>query len=237
VLWRFCREIEDAGYEAVPIPNNFSWSNASMTGDVKEKIGQPRPEWSRPVSPDRPAPDVLIQMRIAAFCAGLGEIGWSKMFLTPQFGPRQRIAAVLTDMPLDPDPLYSGPALCDRCMLCAKGCSVGAIPTDKSVKVTVAGRELEWADIDYAKCSTGFCGGDRAHNPFMVSDAEEARFNEHPYGRAQGFKVYPQEGYGRALEGSKGCIRACMMHLEKQGKLSNKFKNPFQRRKPWSPMK
>jgi len=232
VLWEFCKGLEDRGYEAVPVPNNFSWSAIHATGN-EEEIGRPRPEWSRPVSPDRPAPDVFFSLRIAAFCAGLGEIGWSKMLLTPVFGPRQRLAAVMTDLPLEPDPLYDGPALCDRCMLCAKDCSVSAIPSEASVKVTVAGRDLEWADIDYTKCSVGFCGGDREHNPFMLTDDEEAGFNQHPYGRAQNFKLHPQNGYGRALEGAKGCIRACMLHLEQQGKLSNTFVNPFRRRPPW----
>ena len=99
VLWRFCREIEDGGYEAVPVPNNFSWSNIKMTGDEKDKIGQPRPEWSRPAAEGLPAPDVFFSMRIAAFAAGLGEIGWSKMFLTPEFGPRQRLAPRLHRRP------------------------------------------------------------------------------------------------------------------------------------------
>ncbi len=39
--------------------------------------------------------------------------------------------------------------------------------------------------------------------------------------------------YGRALEGAKGCIRACMVHLEEQGRVKNAFKEPFRRRKPW----
>ena len=233
VLWEFCRALEDEGYEAVPLPNNFAWSNILTSGVDTETIGKARDSWSRPVSDDKPAPDVFFSMRIAAFCAGLGEIGWSKMLLTPQFGPRQRFAAVLTDAPLEPDPLYEGPQLCDRCMLCARDCTVGAISTTDSMKVRIAGRDLEWSDIDYAKCSLGFCGGDPAHNPFMVKDEEEARFNEHPYWRAQNFKVPPQNEYGRALEGASGCIRACMIHLEEQGKLENRFKEPFRKRKPW----
>lgn len=39
--------------------------------------------------------------------------------------------------------------------------------------------------------------------------------------------------YGRAIEGARGCIRACMIHLEEEGKLKNKFKSRFRRRKPW----
>ena len=176
-------------------------------------------------------PDVFIHLRITAFCAGLGEISYSKMFLSPEFGPRQRLAAVITDAPLDPDPLYEGP-LCDRCMLCARDCTGQTISTIETVKITLAGRELEWGKIDYDKCSRYFCGASKEYNPFMVTPEDEQGFTQ-PVGKAQQYKVGSQYVYGRALEGARGCIRACMIHLEEQGKLKNAFKNPFRRRKPW----
>ncbi len=226
VLWRVTAMLEDEGYEAVPIPNNFPWCNmATGTGVLQ-------PNWSRPVSPDKPAPDVFVHMRLAAFMAGLGEIGWSKLFMSPQFGPRQRLAAILTDAPLEPDPLYEGPPLCDRCMLCARDCTGKAISTSESVKVVVAGRELEWGALDYEGCSRAFCGADHHHNPFAVTDEDRehfARRNE----ESEGYKVSPTYDYGRALEGARGCIRACMIHLEQQGKLGNTFDRPFRRRAEW----
>lgn len=231
VLWNFCKMLEDGGYEAVPIPNNFSWTNTNSNGQDPELTGKLREGWSRPVSPDKPAPDVFVQLRIAAFCAGLGEIGYSKMFLSPEFGPRQRLAVVLTDAPLEPDPLFEG-NLCDRCMACVKECTGEAISKTKTVKVTVAGRELEWGDIDFKLCSRYFCGASKEFNPFMVTPEDEKGFNQ-PVGEAQQYKVGPQYVYGRALEGARGCIRACMVHLEEQGKLKNAFKEPFRRRKPW----
>ena len=33
--------------------------------------------------------------------------------------------------------------------------------------------------------------------------------------------------------GARGCQRACFIHLEQQGKLSNKFHRPFRIRQPW----
>ncbi|HOL65944.1 MAG TPA: hypothetical protein PKX93_00620 [bacterium] len=220
VLWNFCKFLEDEGYEAVPIPNNFSWTNS---------FGELNPKWSRPVSPEKPAPDVFVHLRIAAFCAGLGEIGYSKMFLSPQFGPRQRLAAVLTDAPLEPDALFEG-KICDRCMLCARDCTGKAIPVDRTVKVKVAGRTLEWADIDFDICSKYFCGASKEYNPFMVSPEDEAGFKGD---KASQYKLPPQNGYGRALEGARGCIRACMMHLEQEGRITNRFKEPFRRHQPW----
>lgn len=207
VIWKLTNFIEDAGYEAVPIPNTFPWCNIST------QTGEPRKNWSRPVAPDKPAPDVFIHLRIAAFAAGLGEIGYSKVFLTPEFGPRQRLACVITDAPLEPDPLFEG-KLCDRCMLCVRDCTVNAISETETIKIKVAGREIEWGKIDIQKCITGFQWPPPEHNPFL----REPR---------------PIYVYGRALEGARGCIRACMVHLEETGKLTKTFKHPFRKRKPW----
>jgi len=233
VLWNVSKMIEDEGFEAVPIPNTFPWCNVDMGGYNPAKIGKVASEmFSQPVSPEMPFPNVFMHIRIAAFIAGLGEIGYSKIFLSPEFGPRQRLAAIITDAPLEPDPLFEG-KLCDRCMSCVKACSVQAIPRDKTVKVKIAGREVEWADIDMKKCSMGFCGASKEYNPFMVTEEDEKGFTHPDYGISQNYKVPPLYIYARALEGASGCIRACMVHLEKQGKLKNKFKEPFRKRKPW----
>ncbi len=232
VLWNFCKLLEDAGYEAIPLPNEFPWTGSHVNGQNPEQTGMPRENFSRPVTPDRPAPDVFVHMRIAAFLAGLGEIGYSKVFLCPEFGPRVRLAAVITDAPLDPDPLYDGPPLCDKCMACANACTGSAISKVRTVKVTLAGREVEWGEIDCEKCSRFFCGASEEYNPFMVTEEDKRGFTQE-VGKAQRYKLGPRKEYGRALEGARGCIRACMKHLEKQNKLKNVFHNPFQVRKPW----
>jgi epoxyqueuosine reductase len=231
VLWDLCRWMEDQGYEALPIPNNFPWNNTDVSGSDPARTGLPRPEFSRPVSPGKPAPDVFVHLRIAAFCAGLGEIGYGKLLLTPEFGPRQRLAALLTDAPLAPDPLFEG-GLCDRCLSCVSDCSGRAISDAETVKVTVAGRELEWGRIDYDRCSRAFCGGSAETNPFLVTPEDEAGFNQH-VSKAQQYKLSATYDYGRAIEGAAGCMRACMVHLEEQGKLRNTFHQRFRRRKPW----
>ena len=113
VVIGLCRFIEDHGKEAIPIGHQSDWR-------AIDNAGNPRREYSRPVAPGRAAPDVMIHLRIAAYLAGLGEIGYSKVFLTPQFGPRQRIGVVLTEAELEPDPIYSGPPLCNRSMACVR---------------------------------------------------------------------------------------------------------------------
>ena len=96
---------------------------------------------------------------------------------------------------------------------------------------TKQGRDLEWGNIDMKKCSTGFSGGGRHANPFMVTAEDEEGFTGGT-GRARN-KVPPMYFYARALEGAAGCIRACTIHLEQQGKMKNVFKERFRRKKPW----
>lgn len=238
-LWRFTRFLEDAGYESMPIPDNFPWSNIDEIDpdemgqgfiDVNPKAyGHTDGNWSRPTAPDRPAPDVYFQLRLAAYCAGLGEIGYSGMFLTPEYGPRQMFAAVLTDAELEPDPLFEG-GLCDRCMRCVNECPGRAISTEETVRVSIAGRELEWGRLDFAACSVAYHGGVEEHNPFMVSEKDREGFTRQPYTASKGYKLGPILWNGRALGGMRGCQMACMRHLEEQGKLTNTFKQPFPKR-------
>jgi len=57
--------------------------------------------------------------------AGLGWQGNSLLIVTPEYGPRVRLATVLTDMPLVPDqPLRNR---CGGCVKCAQACPARAI--------------------------------------------------------------------------------------------------------------
>jgi len=64
-----------------------------------------------------------------AIDAGLGELGRLGLLMTPKYGPRVRLAKVITDMPLVPDsPIRFGVAeFCEACMLCAEHCPSAAI--------------------------------------------------------------------------------------------------------------
>jgi reductive dehalogenase len=56
--------------------------------------------------------------------AGLGQVGRLGLLITPKYGPRVRIAKVITDMPLVPNsPIDFGVTeFCEACMLCADEC-------------------------------------------------------------------------------------------------------------------
>ena len=67
-----------------------------------------------------------ISLRHAAQLAGIGRIGRSGLLLTPQFGPRVQLGAILTDATLEPDePLGDTP--CTMCARCTIACPPGAI--------------------------------------------------------------------------------------------------------------
>lgn len=222
--------IEDEGYEAIPYGHQSDWRAIDGWGALADK--------SRPVAPGRAAPDVMVHLRFAAFLCGLGEIGLSKMFLSPRFGPRCRIGIVITDLPLEPDPIYDGPQLCNKCGACMRECPGGCFSKTKRHKVTLAGHEIEWADIDVAQCDVTFRGGKLVDENLL----EEEQYFKDMYGKKVArashtpFKHKPNNLYntGQAICGSRGCTRACMISLEKRGVLQNKFKQPFRRRPEWS---
>ncbi len=221
--------IEDQGYEAIPMGHQSDWRAINNEGVLKKNF-------SRPVRPGQAHPDIMIHLRIAAYLCGLGEIGMSKMFLSPQFGPRCRVGVILTDVELEPDPIYDGPRLCNRCMACAKACPGGCFDTDKTVKVNLAGHEVEWLDLDMNKCNTAFKGA--KHSGVIQDDPffQEGAPNDSVPGEWSPFRHKPVNLYktGQAVCGSRGCTRACMISLESRGVLQNKFKDKFRRRPVWS---
>ena len=148
--------------------------------------------------------------------------------------PRCRVGIVLTDVELQPDPLYNGPQLCNRCMACVKACPGGCFPTDRTVKTTLAGREVEWSDLDMARCDMTFRGAAPAETeqkpPYMEWGAPTKPGSWSPFYRK------PRNLYntGQAVCGSRGCTRACMISLETRGVLQNSFRQKFRRRPQWS---
>jgi len=138
IVWCLAGMLEGEGWRAIPMPATNIWRFRPYDGV------------DRPFVPD-------ISNIHAAAAAGLGEIGWSGLLLTPEFGPRQRFCTLITDAPLAPTPLYRGPALCDRCMMCAEHCLAEAF--DKEVRgecvVVIEDKEMRYADKNMWRCAWG----------------------------------------------------------------------------------
>ncbi len=146
--------IEDNGYEAVP-----------LYPGVPE-----RPGIHEPVKKGRPPREINIHVRIAAVACGLGEIGWSKVFLHPVFGPRVRLGTILTDAELEPDPLVEPGTLCNRCMRCVTDCPGGAIPKQGErppIEIKIADKTYQWGDVHMGRCTLTHHGMNWEASPFL----------------------------------------------------------------------
>ena len=253
VLYELGKHIEDMGYEAAVYRNTGGRGVVSdMTGIEESEAFSPEShqrtvKTSRPLDATLPAPDVQFHFRIAAFVCGLGEIGYSKMFLTPEFGPLCRFAFVFTDAPLEPDPLYDGPTLCNRCLGCVRHCPGGCLDAKREIRCTVAGRELVWAKLDEWSCFAHYMGAARTVNPFLPPDA----YADLPDGTALAAgkkrvsaaefrdvarkisQAYPAPASGYNPPKCKGCLEACLTSLEARGILSHHFHHRFRRRPAW----
>ena len=138
MVWELARLLHAEGWGAMPMPATNIWRFRPY-GDVDHAF----------------VPD--ISNIHAAAAAGLGEIGYNGLLLTPEFGPRQRFCTLISDAPLEATPLYRGPALCDRCLLCAKHCLTQAF--DKEVlgecEVVIEDKVMRYPDRNMWRCAWG----------------------------------------------------------------------------------
>ena len=92
-----------------------------------------------------------------AIDAGLGELGRNGLMISPEYGPRQRLCKVLTDLPLIPDkPIDFGMrSFCETCHACAAACPVEAIQWEQRTteQTSISNRTgiLRWP-VDVARC-------------------------------------------------------------------------------------
>jgi len=126
--------LEDRRWEAVPVQN--------LPPEV--------PPMGVAVRPDAPPPNVMLDLDGAAVRAGVGEIGYCGVLLTPRFGPRQRIQAILTDAPIEPSPVLTEP-ICPGPDACGGFCPLGAIAGER--ELTICGRTMVVAEVDDSLCA------------------------------------------------------------------------------------
>ena len=93
--FRIGRMLDDLGYKTVPIASSNIWRYRGYK------------ELDAIFAPD-------ISHIYSAVCAGLGELGWNGLCITPEYGARNRFVSIITEAELTPTPLYSGEKLCDE---------------------------------------------------------------------------------------------------------------------------
>ena len=180
--------MERHGFEAVPL---FAYEVD------KQPVGVP-------VAPDKPAPNVILQYRLLAQAAGLGETGLNGLFLTPEFGPRQRFAMLVSDADLEADKPFK-PRICDDCGACVKGCPLSALDAAAGKPFGLPGHERTVADRNNSRCL-------RCRNGAIQTN--EGRFNT-------------------VDRLAAACNRACIAALEARGILKEKFETPFRQGPAW----
>ncbi len=74
-------------------------------------------------------PSRSIALKRVATLAGLGRQGKNTLFVSPRYGPRIRLCAVLTSAVLEPDEPFTGD-VCGGCERCLRVCPTKALGTD-----------------------------------------------------------------------------------------------------------
>lgn len=187
-------------YETVEFLENNGWESVPLP-----PLPVQTPPMGVPVRENQPPPNVMLDFDDAAVRAGLGEIGYCGVFLSPEFGPRQRFQVVLTDAELVADPVLTDP-ICDRDMACVESCPLSAMSPDNEMELDICGKKMKVAGIDFSKCRVCKNG---------------ARPN-----------MYHSSGTPDRL--AAVCVRSCVDYLERAGKTTKTFHNPFRKRPVWT---
>jgi len=148
--------LESRGYRSLPIPPSYALSRYRYWEEMEET--------------GRYLGDLSIKH--AALAAGLGTFGWSNIFLTPEYGARQRLIAIITEAPLEAAEVMGSQALCqpDHCgYLCVEACPIGAISKDEAQEFSMDGRIFRYAALDHNRCRwclDGFTDGSGSRTHF-----------------------------------------------------------------------
>lgn len=136
IAFRIARLLDDLGYEAVPIASSNIWRYRPY-GDMTAIF----------------APDM--SHIYAATCAGLGQLGWHGLTMSPEHGPRNRFISIITDAPLVPTKIYDEMKLCDRCGDCIRHCPTDAYRKEcnGTKSIEVEGHTFKFANKNLWRCS------------------------------------------------------------------------------------
>ncbi|MBO5760962.1 MAG: 4Fe-4S binding protein [Lentisphaeria bacterium] len=215
-LFKIGSMIENAGYDAC-LQRNIS--NLRIKGDHStnpEVVDTYELAHAEAVSPNKPAPEIIMDFNFAAKVCGLGAVGDSGHLIAPGVGPFLRMAFIVTDAPLECDAPFPE-SLCDHCGKCKEVCPGKAIDDD---------------GVDSWQCAVYYRGA-HGTNPFMEKDflmddpeKEAILSGNKRFDRQSAREIYKKinflpsktTGYIPCICG-KACDMACYRHLKEKGVL------------------
>jgi len=134
------KEVGEADPGALMAPH-YGYLNGRMTKAIYDLANMLRKEGYRtlPLPPtgcptDQRTLIAIFPYKHAAVAAGLGTIGQNGLLITKEFGPRVRLAGLLTDAPLEPTPVPEE-SYCKNCHACIKACPTQALQPSKNGEV------------------------------------------------------------------------------------------------------
>ena len=136
--YRLATFLERQGHGAIPIASSNIW-RYNQYKDLKAVF----------------APDVShIYMAVVA---GLADMGFNGLAISPQYGARNRFVTVITDAVIEPDPLIPPGSVCDRCMLCRRHCPSKALSKEISGEnvLKIDGNEYRFPGKNLWRCAWG----------------------------------------------------------------------------------
>ena len=135
--------LTDAGHDVVTFPPSGG-SGISGTNMVPEMYRFGFHQWSH---------------RHAAVACGLGELGMNSGFICPEYGLRTRLCSLITDAPLDSDPLLKTGDVClgEDCDLCVKTCPEPKPHGDIYSYELIPGYEIVTREMNFRDCAGSFC--------------------------------------------------------------------------------
>jgi ferredoxin len=171
-----------------------------------------------------------IPIEYAAVAAGLGELGYHGIFMSPQFGIRQQLGLLATDLVIEPGPGWAKDSkpICDMCGECAKACPLNAYATDQTALFNCNGREMTVAAINAKACQA--CPNGSSGDAGYVLGSEELH-REVVNNQFKGDKANQFMGGRLPNRLMAACGRACIAHFEKTHDTG--YKIPFRIREPW----
>lgn len=246
VLRKIACYLEDAGYEGVALRSEPDRMHASDPGTNPEHTPVSRIS-AVSVREGTPPPDVIIDTKQSAIICGIGEMGYGGFILTPEFGPLQRFAFILTDAELEFDDEMV-PHLCDSCGHCLTACPGSAYKDQSEQQITIKGTTQQFKQPDSWQCAAYYMGANGEKNPFLnphdimrLPDGEKILKGTKQLSPDEVMMLKPileqaypgmRFGYNAGICG-KACWRACLIHLEEKKLLQTKFHEPFRKGEEW----